>query len=243
MKRIILTAAFLLISIDVIYSQETYSKNFQVMMGVTGGVSELRYADINCQLYKKDQFDGLSEQDHPYGLTGMVVYKNKAVLSISILYYGKERRSKEDPQWGVTLSRSSVELKLGFMPNVNGQNIVFPYIGLDFATMSANNHYPYYLKGPGSLFHSGKDKWIVSNLGLLYGLKYVRSPRAQFGLGFGVEIGGSVAITNNPWYEEEDKPFFPWYDNTGLDNELPYGHPRFDPGGYFVRFHVYIRLL
>lgn len=232
MKRMIISAALLFSLTNSLYSQETDLKPFRIMVGVTGGVSELRYDAINRQLARHTYLGELKKEDHPYGLEGIVVYKNRMIFNTSVLLFSKHTLERESTlKKEVSFQRLTVLGKIGVIPFSDKQNLLFPYLGLASETMKAKADFPYYIKSPDALFHSGHNKYLNNNLSILYGLEYTRLPRNRIGVGFGIEIGGNIALTDNLWYIVDEGHF--------------YGrlfHVQFDPGGFFARFHIYILL-
>lgn len=215
-----------------LYSQEKDSRNFRIMLGVTGGISKVRYDDINYQLERFHYLSGI-KYSNPYGLEGMVIYKNRMIFNTLALFSDNTREKGGKWHGEISFLRSSIMGKIGIIPFSGKQNILYPYIGLALESLKARSNFNYYKKCGDCLFQ-GRSKYSINNLAFLYGIEYtrlLRIPRNSHSLGFGIEIGGSIALTDNPWYLVDAGHFWHRPDRPDFAG--------FDPGGFFKRVHIY----
>ena len=75
----------LLFPISNLYSQENDIKNFQVLGGITSGISQVKYDVINYQLEKFHNISNGINVSYPLGVEGAIIYKNKVIINTSFL--------------------------------------------------------------------------------------------------------------------------------------------------------------
>ncbi|UCD38525.1 MAG: hypothetical protein JSW54_03345 [Fidelibacterota bacterium] len=234
--RIIITTALVFSLASDIFAQEQKPKNLHVMVGVTGGVSQTNYDGewdtdpypypINYQLRVKGLAE-LANYYYPYGVGCNVIYKDRLVINGSFSSSYTERKWEASSTGGVSFLRSALLGKVGLIPFSGSKNLLYPYLGLASESMKVRSDFSTIIKEAGFWINGRGVDWI-SHLDFIYGIEYIRLPRKGGKLGFGMEIGNSIALTPDRWEIEGERSV-----NSRLQAA---------PVGFFAKGHVYFLL-
>ena len=235
--RVFITIALFFSLTSTILAQEQEPKTLQVLVGVMRGVSVLNHDIVNRALEEYHGLEGIPERNPASGVRALFILWNKLVFGMSSLQFPEYiRENNEHYKRGVTLQRSTVLGKLGFVPFSTKQNYLFPYIGLAYETMKASKDFPYYMKSPDALW-GGHGTRVDHNLAFVYGLEFTLVSKGPIGLGLNLEIGDVVGL---------QAPIYRLFGAEGIHTLVRKGlhSPVFgwNPGGLYIRGNIFLAI-